>query len=155
RAALAENASLRIVRDHWREIALGVVVLFLGETFFEAAPVERHLLQLTLTTTIAHRAIERMVGEQKLGHATLCFFDLLTLRGDDHAVRANDRAGRLQLRHLLDTHETHATRSLQREIGVITEGWNIETFFAAHVDQTRTLRHLKVFAVDSYFDQLS
>src|SRR5262249_961981 len=55
RAALAENAALRIVRHHRREIALGVVVLAFGEAFFEAAPVKRHLLQLTLAAAIAHR----------------------------------------------------------------------------------------------------
>src|SRR5690349_23134066 len=34
RATLAQNAALRIVRDHRREIALGVIVLLLGEAFF-------------------------------------------------------------------------------------------------------------------------
>ncbi len=140
RAAFAENAALRIVCDHRREISLGVVVFLFGETFFEAAPVERHLLEFTLTTAIADRTIERMIREQKLRHAALGLLDLFALSRDDHAVGAGDGAGGLQLRHLLDAHETHATRSLQREVGVITERRNVETLFATHVDQTRAFR---------------
>src|SRR5690349_24477036 len=92
-----------------------------------------------------------MVREQKLSHAALRFFNLFTLRRDDHAVSAGNRAGRLQLRHLLDADETHATRSLQREIGVITKGWNIETFFAAHVDQTLGLQNFEILTVKRNF----
>src|SRR6185369_3535324 len=99
---------------------------------------ECHLLQLALAAAIANRAIKRMVREQKLSHATLRLLDLFALRRHHHPVRADDGAGRLQLRHLLDTHETHATRSLQREIRVITKRWNIETLFTADVDQPRT-----------------
>src|SRR5215208_3793335 len=96
-----------------------------------------------------------MVREQKLGHAALRLLDLLALRCDDHTVRASDGAGGLQLRHLLDPDETHATRGLQRKIGVITERRNIKTFFAAHVDQTSAFRHFEVFSVDIYFYKLS
>src|SRR5687767_1759522 len=48
-AAFAENATLRIVCNHRREISLGVVVLLLSEPFFQAAPVKRHLLQFAFT----------------------------------------------------------------------------------------------------------
>ena len=62
-----------------------------------------------------------MVGEEKLEHRTLCLLDLFALRRHNHAVGTNDRAGGLQLWHLLDAHQTHATRSLQSQIGVIAE----------------------------------
>src|SRR6185503_1766620 len=115
----------------------------------------RHLLKFTLATAIANGTIQWMVREQELGHAALRFLDLFALSGDNHAVRADDRAGRLQLRHLFDAHETHATRGLQRQVSVITEGRNIETLVATHVDQTCTLRNLEVFTVNCDFDQLS
>src|SRR2546428_817650 len=47
RAALAENAALRIVGHHRREVFFRVVVFLFGEALFESTPVKRHLLQLT------------------------------------------------------------------------------------------------------------
>src|SRR5262249_50880799 len=82
-------------------------------------------------------------------------FDLLALGGDDHPVGADDRAGGLELWHLLDPHQTHATRRLEREIRVIAERRNRESVFAAHVDQARAFRDLKVRTVDGYFDGVS
>ena len=154
-ATFAKDATLRIVRNHRREISLGVIVFLFGESFFEPAPVERHLLEFAFAAAIANRAIERVVCEQKLGHATLSFFDFFTLRGDDHAVGASDCAGRLQLRHLLDAHQTHATRGLQREIRVVTERWDIKSLFATHIDQTCALRDFKIFVINRDFDEIS
>ncbi len=128
-ATFAEDAALRIVSDHRRKIFFGMVVLLFREPFFKAAPIESHLLEFAFAAAIANRAIERVIREQKLRHAALRFFDLFALRGDDHSVRAGDRAGGLQLRHLLDAHETHAARRLQSEVGVIAERGNIETRF--------------------------
>jgi hypothetical protein len=82
----------------------------------------------------------------------LSFLNLFALRGDNHAVSANDRAGGLQFRHLLDAHQAHATRGLKSEIGVIAERRNIELVFAADVDQACAFRDLKVRAVDGYLD---
>ena len=93
-----------------------------------------------------------MIGQEKLHHPALGLFNFLTLRCNYHAVSADDRAGGLQLGHLLNAHQTHATRCLQREIGVVAERGDIEALFAADVDQTRAFRHLKVFAVDGDFD---
>src|SRR5262245_32626469 len=55
RATLAENAALRIVCNHRREIFLGVIVFLFREAFFESTPVERHFLEFALTTAIANR----------------------------------------------------------------------------------------------------
>src|SRR5256886_2676827 len=68
RAALAEDATLRIVRDHRRKIALGLRVLTFDESFFKIAPIKSQLLKLALTTAIAHWTIERVIREQKLEH---------------------------------------------------------------------------------------
>src|SRR2546421_10836010 len=57
RAALAQDAPLRIVRDHRRQILLGLRVLTFDESFFKIAPIKSQLLQLALTTAIAHWTI--------------------------------------------------------------------------------------------------
>jgi hypothetical protein len=82
----------------------------------------------------------------------LCFFDLFTLSSDCHSISAGDGAGRLKFGHLLDSHQTHSAGSLKGEIGVVTERGNIETFIAAHVDQTCTFRYLEGLTVDAYVD---
>src|SRR6185503_20425385 len=127
-----------------------MVVLLFSKPLFKAAPVESHLLEFAFASTITNRTIERVIGEEKLRHSALRFFNFFTLRGNDHAVRASDRAGGLQLWHLLDAHETHPARGLQSEIGVIAEGGNIKPVFAAHVDQAGALGYLKRFVVDGY-----
>ena len=152
RATLAEDAALRIVCHHWGKIFFRMVVFLFGKAFFQIAPVESQLLQFALAAAIADRAIEWVVGEQELDHGALSFLNLFALRRDHHAIGANDRAGGLQLRHLLNADQTHAARRLQSEIGVVAERRNVETIFAAHVDQARAFRDLKVFGVDGDFD---
>src|SRR4030095_2674542 len=53
RAALTEDAALWFVRHHRRKVAFCRVVLFLGKAFFQATPIEGHLLEFTFTTAIA------------------------------------------------------------------------------------------------------
>src|SRR5207253_1363625 len=96
-------------------------ILLLNETFFEISPVEGQLLQLALTTAIADGTVKRMVGEQELEHRPLGLLDFFALRRDDHAVSADDRAGGLELRHLLNAYQAHAAGCLQSQIGVIAE----------------------------------
>src|ERR1043166_2032074 len=44
RASLAQDATLRIVGDHRRQISLGLRVLSFDESFFEVAPIEGEFL---------------------------------------------------------------------------------------------------------------
>src|SRR5262249_41439066 len=97
------------------------IVLLFRETFFQSAPVKRHLLEFALTASIANGTIEWMIGEEKLRHSSLGLFDLLTLCGYNHAVGTGDGAGGLEFRHLLDAHQTHTTRGLECEIRVVAE----------------------------------
>ena len=154
-ATLAENAALRIVCHHRRKITFGPRVLVFDEAFFEIAPIKSQLLQLALAAAIADGTIERVIRQQKLEHRTLGLLNLFTLRRDHHAIGADDGAGGLQLRHLLDTHQAHATRRLQSKVGVVTERRDVELVLAAHVDQPRAFCDLKVAAVDGYFDRFS
>ena len=152
RATLAENAPLRIVGDHRRKVSLRFRILSLREALFQVSPIESQFLQFTLAAAITDRAVERVIRQQELEHRTLRLFDLFALRRDHHAVGAGYGAGGLQLRHLLDAHEAHATRSLQCEIGVITKGRHSVAVLAAHVNQTRALLGLVHVAVDRDFD---
>src|SRR5215204_2074732 len=102
RAALAEDAALRVVGDDGREEFLGRVVLPLGEALFEVAPVEDHLLQLALAAAVADGAVERVVRQQELDHPALRLLDLLALGGGGLLISASDRERRLELRNLLD-----------------------------------------------------
>src|SRR5882672_3411631 len=155
RATFAENATLRIVGHDRGKIFLRIVVFLFDEALFQSTPIESDFLQLTLAAAIADGTIERMIGQQKLQHRALRLFNLIALSGHDHAVGADDGAGGLQLRHLLDAHQAHATRSLQREVGVITERRNVERLVATDVDETRAFGHVKLLAVDGDFDYFS
>ena len=121
RAPLAQNATLGIVGYNRRQIPFGVIILFFSETFFEATPVECHLLQFALTAPVAYRTIQRVVREQEFRHTALGFFYFFTLRRDDHAIRAGNGAGRLQLRHLFNADEAHAAGRLQGQVGVVAK----------------------------------
>ena len=125
----------------------GCDVLSFGETLLDIAPIEDHFLQLAFAAAVADRTIERVIDEQKFAHRTLRFFDLGTRGRDDHSVSAGDRARRLQLRHLVDAHQTHAARRLHLEVLVITKRRNAVSVFAAHVDQRRALFGLDLDAV--------
>src|SRR4029078_2698444 len=88
-------------------------------------------------------------------HRALRLFNLIALRGNYHPVGADNRARRLQLRHLLNAHQAHATGGLQREIGVIAERRNVESLIATDVDQPRAFGHVESFAVNGDFDYFS
>ena len=76
RAAVAQDAALT-VEEH--EVAdrdrLLVVALLLDEPALAGAVAERLVLQRALAALVAHRTVERMVGEQQLEHALLGALD--------------------------------------------------------------------------------
>src|SRR5678815_825653 len=142
-AAFAKDATLRVVGDHRRKIPFRRIIFLFGEALFQTTPFKRHFLEFAFTATIANGTIKRMVRQKKLSHAALSFFDLFTLCRNNHSVGTSDGAGRLQLRHLLDPYEAHPARSLQRQIGVITERGNVEALVTTNVDQPGILRYLE------------
>ena len=86
-AAVAEDAALA-VEEH--EIAdrdrLLVVTLLLDVPALARAVAERLVLQRALAALVAHRAVERVVGEQQLEHALLRALDLIGVGVDHLAV---------------------------------------------------------------------
>src|SRR5206468_1901142 len=116
-AARAQNAALTIEHQGRPEVdvTLDAVTVKYPPGEFHPALVGperiREVLQRTFAAFVAHRTIERVIDEQELEHARARFDDLRRARADDHAVRADSRAGGLQLRHLLNLDDTHAARS--------------------------------------------
>src|SRR5262245_299735 len=70
-AALAQNASLRIVSHDRREIFFRLSVFLLREALLDVAPIEDHFLQLTFAAAVANRTVKRMISKQKFAHCSL------------------------------------------------------------------------------------
>src|SRR5712675_2306498 len=64
-AAKTQNAARRVVINNLRPLLFGAVNFFLHEAAGVGSVAENHVLQLALAALVAHRTIERMVGEQK------------------------------------------------------------------------------------------
>ncbi len=113
-AAGALNAALTVEQHQVRDgDRLLEVALLLNEARLARAVGQRLVLQRALATLVAHRAVERVVGEQELEHAVLGLLDLLRGGVDDHALAGLDEAGRLQggaprALHLDQAHAAHA-----------------------------------------------
>ena len=111
-AAVAENAARRIEEHHRRKLLFGGVDLGFGVAALAGAVAEGHVLQFALAALIAHRAIERMVGEQELQHVLARGGHLRRFRADHHALGHGKRAGGHQLGHLFHFHQAHAAGGL-------------------------------------------
>src|SRR5450755_5180261 len=84
-AAIAQNAT-RIIEEHHRGPLLLVHVnLHLREAALARAIAEGHVLQFALTALVAHRAIQRMVGQQELQHGFARRYYLRRFRAHHHA----------------------------------------------------------------------
>src|SRR5579884_3155093 len=114
------------------------MVLQLDEFRFGGTVAERHVLKFALASRVAYWAIEGMVAEQKLNHALAGLANLIAVSGDDHAVGDLSGAGSLQLRHLLDFNEAHATCALEGETGVVAKRGYFDTNALAGFDEKRS-----------------
>ena len=65
-AAETQNAARRIEENHRRELLLRRMNFFFRVPALARAVTEHHVLQFALAALIAHRAIQRMVGQQEL-----------------------------------------------------------------------------------------
>ena len=149
--AIAQNAARPVEVHHRRPLLLFPVVLGLGEFGFRRAVGKRHVLQFALAAGIAHRAIQRMVAEHELEHRLARLTHLVAVRRNDHALGHGRGAGGLQLGHLLDLHDAHAARALQRESGVIAERGHFNAHALAGLDQQRARGGRDLLAVDCRF----
>ncbi len=114
RAAGALDAAFAVEQHEVRDgDGLLEVALLLDEARLTGAVGQRLVLQRALAALVAHRAVERVVGQQELEHAVLGLLHLLRGGVDDHALAGLDEAGRLQRGapraiHLDQAHAAHA-----------------------------------------------
>ena len=115
-AACALDAALA-VEQH--EVADGdrllEVALLLNEAGLARAVGQGLVLQRALAALVAHRAVERVVGQEELQHPVLGLLDPLVGRVDHHAVADLHEAGRRQrgtarTLHVDQAHAAHADR---------------------------------------------
>ena len=148
-AAVAKDAARTVEINHRRPLLLFLVVLGLHELRLGRAVGERHVLQFAFAASIAHRTIQRMVAEEQLNHRLAGLTHLIAVGRDDHSFGHRGRASGLKLGHLLDLHDTHAARALQREPGVIAKRRHFDTHALAGLDQQRPSRRRDLLSVDS------
>src|SRR6266404_2408393 len=138
-AAIAKNAPRTVEVNHRRPLLLIAMRLDVNVLRLGGPVGKRHVLQFALAAGVTYRTIQRMVPQQHLDHALARLLDLVALSGDDHALADDRGAGSLQLWHLLDLHQAHATRALQRKIWVIAERrhFNADTLASFYKQSTR------------------
>ena len=151
-AAEAQDAARRIVEDHRRPLLLGDVQLGLLIAALAGAVAEHHVLQLALAALVAHRAIERMIGEQKFQRRLARLGDLRRLGPHHHALGDRQRTARHQLRHLLHFHQAHAAGGLQRQALPIAEGRDLDARPLRRIDHEHARRRFDRLAVDGELD---
>jgi hypothetical protein len=141
RAAIAKDAAFAVEqheladRDRLLEVALGLDVTALARPMRE-----RLILERALAALVAHRAVERMVGEQQLDHAFLSPLGGRRVGLDLHVGRDREHARRLQ-------HRTAA-------------GVDLDHALAAHADRLHAgvvaeLRHVDACPLGGGDDQLA
>ena len=153
-ATETQDASRSIVINKLRPFFLGPVNFLFHKPAGIRAVAEYHVLQLALAAFVADRAIQRMIGQQKLQHVLARVANLLRVRSNDHAFRGDDRARCLQLRRLFDFHQAHPARRLQRQPGVVAKRRHFRADPARCLDQQRARRHLHFAVVDLQLDKL-
>src|SRR5262249_40043791 len=133
-AAEAENATRRIEKHHGGKLFFGSVDFFFGVPALARAVAEHHVLQLALAALIAHRTIQRVIGQQKLERVLTCLRDLRRLRAHHHTLADRQRTCRHQLGHLFHFDQAHAARRLQRQPLVIAERGNLDAHRLRRID---------------------
>ena len=127
-AAAALDAALPVEQDQLGDRdGLGEVSLLLDEAGFTGSVGQGLVLEGALAALVADRAVERVVGQQKLEDPVLSLLDLVRVGGHGHAVadchiaRGHQRRASWAL-HLDEAHAAHADRL---HPGVVTEARNI------------------------------
>ena len=151
-AAVAENAAGAVVKHHRRPLLFRRVKFSLREAALARAITEHHVLQLALAALVAHRTIERMIGQQKLQHPLAGLLHHFRFGVHHHALGHGQRAADLQLRGLFDLDQAHAASGLQRQPFVIAEGRNLDPVLPRRLDQQRAFFSRKVAAVHLELD---
>ena len=153
RATVAQDATLAIEKN---EIAdrdrLLIVTLLFDETALTGTVAERLILQRTLATLVAHRAVERVVRKKKLDDAFLRALHLfgfgahhLTFGDRGHATDHHHRTTRA-----FDFHQTLAAHADRIHARVVTEARDVITAAIGRGDDEFSLAGGHGAAVDRH-----
>src|ERR1051326_6498674 len=134
-AAIAQNAAWTVEIDYRQPLLLVAVLLELHVLRFRGAVAERHVLQFALAARVTYRAIQRMVAQQDLHHALARLLYFVAVGTNHHSIGDGNGARGLQLGHLLNAHQAHPARALQRKVRVIAERGNFDARALAGFDQ--------------------
>ncbi len=126
-------------------------MLFFLEAGCGLAVANRQILQLTLATLVADRAIQRVVDQQKLHHTLLRRHSQLRMREYLHAIGHGGCAGRQRLRRLFHLNQTHPAIGRDRQLLVIAEMRDVDAQLAGSIHDGRAVVYLRLFAVDFNF----
>ena len=151
RAPLAGHTPLWIVVDERRDLPLeeDLLVVVLRARAILAKSVGL-VLQLTFPCPITDRAVDWVVGEQKLDHRGTHLLDLFGVGRHHHPFADRHGARRLQLRYpgVVDPHDAHPTRGLRRQSAKVAESWEIDPIHLARLDQQLTFRRDNFLPID-------
>jgi len=147
-AAQALDAPVHLRLDQRAEVLLLEHPLDLDEPAGGRRVLMRKILQVAAAALVADRAVQRMVGQDKLQHRLVRLGDD-GRRGAHHHALGNRRAARgLQLRRLLDLHQTHAAVGVPLQLGVVAEVGDHHPHLPRRLDDKRALRSRDRYAVD-------
>ncbi len=147
-AAITQDAARLVVKHNRRPLLFVRMQLLLQEPALAHPVAEGHVLQFALAALVAHRAIQRMVGQQKFQRALARLVHLRRIGVDHHAFGHRQRAAHLQLGRLFHFHQAHAASGLQREAIVVAERRNFDADRFGRVDHQRAGRGRYGLAVD-------
>ncbi len=111
------------------------------------------VLKFTLAGLVADRAIERMVGEQKLQDVATVLQSFGCPGLDNHPFRDGGRTGRLQFGIFFDFDQAHPATADNRKAGMIAITRNPDPRRLGRFNDQRSFRRLNFPPVNSQFDR--
>jgi hypothetical protein len=150
RAAGAQDTALLIEHDQWSDVdRLALLDLRLERhTARLAVVIHVVILQFALTRLVADRAIHGMIHEQELENRRLGGLHPLGLGAHDHPFGCARVTGDLQLGHLLDFDETHATVARHGQPGMEAIVRHLDTDCLRRLDEVETVFDRDGLSVD-------
>src|ERR1035438_9953559 len=114
-AAVAHDAPRSVEVHNRRPLLLIAVIFYVHQPRLCRSVGVCGILKLALTARIAHRAVKRVILQNKLQHGLPALSDRWAFRCDDHAFSRDCCTRSLQLWRFCDLHKTHTAGSLEGE----------------------------------------
>src|SRR5262249_36358314 len=128
---------------------LSLLDLLLAKSRVVEAEIQVEILKVALAGLIAHRTVERVIGQQELQDCAPAFLCLGVPRVHDHAFRRGRVARDLELRELFHVDETDAAVACDREAGVVAISRNKDPQLLRGLDDRGPIGHDHIAAIDA------